>query len=99
MRVFAVIRTRGAAWNAWVGLEEQAGWDAHAAFMDGLQRGGFIALGGPLEDGPEVLLIFRAASAREIRERLEDDPWTAQGLLRISRIAEWTLRLGSLPVR
>jgi hypothetical protein len=29
--------------------------------------------------------------------RLLDDPWTSGNLLRISRISNWTLRLGSLP--
>ena len=31
-------------------LEEQSGWEAHAAFMDGLVTSGFVVLGGPLED-------------------------------------------------
>jgi len=35
-RLFAVIRARGPAWDDARGLEEQTGWDAHAAFMDGL---------------------------------------------------------------
>jgi hypothetical protein len=65
--------------------------------MNGLQKEGFIVLGGPLEDTPDVLLIFRANGAEEIRKRLHDDPWTSRNLLRISRISPWTIRLGSLP--
>jgi uncharacterized protein YciI len=97
MKLFAVIRTRGDAWNASLGLEEQPQWDAHASFMNGLQQEGFIVLGGPLEDTPDVLLIFRASGAEEIRRRLQDDPWTSRDFLRIRRISPWTLRLGFLP--
>jgi hypothetical protein len=31
-----------------------------------------------------------------IIERLSADPWTGLDLLRVSRVAPWTLRLGSL---
>ncbi|MGP0074009.1 MAG: hypothetical protein ACLPWF_19015 [Bryobacteraceae bacterium] len=99
MELFAVIRTRGDAWNASLRLEEQTEWDVHARFMNALQTEGFIVLGGPLEGTPDVLLIFRASEPEEIRKRLQDDPWTTRNLLRISRISPWTLRLGSLPTR
>lgn len=99
MSLYAVIRTRGAAWNAALRLEDQPDWDGHARFMNGLQDEGVIVLGGPLEDSLDVLLIFQASSAEQIRKRLEDDPWNKMELLRISRISPWTLRLGSLPAR
>jgi uncharacterized protein YciI len=95
--LFAVIRTQGAAWKRSVPLEGQPDWDAHASFMNGLQKEGFIVLGGPLEGRPDVLLIVRARTPEEIIERLAADPWTGQDLLRIKRISPWTLRLGSLP--
>jgi uncharacterized protein YciI len=96
MPLFAVIRTRGPAWQDAQPLEGQTDWDGHAVFMNALAREGFVALGGPLEGTPDVLLIARAASADEIRARLAKDPWSVRDLLRISRIAPWTLRLGSL---
>jgi hypothetical protein len=97
MKLFAIIRTRGAAWSAGLRLEDQPEWDAHPLFMNGLHREGFIVLGGPLEDTPDVLLIARASGSDEIAKRLQDDPWTPLDLLRISRISPWTLRLGALP--
>ncbi len=97
MKLFAVVRTRGGAWQPSAPLESQPDWDAHASFMSGLQKEGFIVLGGPLEDTPNVLLIVRAGTPEEIVERLAADPWTGTDLLRISRISPWTLRLGSLP--
>ena len=96
MKLFAVIRTQGSTWKHSVPPEGQPDWDAHASFMNGLQKGGFVVLGGPLNDTPDVLLIVRASTPEEIIERFATDPWTAQDLLRISRISPWTLRLGSL---
>ena len=97
MNLFAVIRTRGGACRPSASLENQPNWEAHASFMNGLQQEGFVVLGGPLDDTPDVLLIVRASHADEIVERLATDPWTTQDLLRVSRISPWTLRLGALP--
>jgi uncharacterized protein YciI len=95
-RLFAVTRSHGDAWQPLLPLEEQEAWSAHAAFMDALEAEGFVALGGPLEGTGEALLIVRAETAAEIVERLEADPWTGLDLLRTSRVAPWTLRLGRL---
>ncbi len=96
MQLFAVIRSRGSAWDSSQSLESQADWEPHAAFMDALYADGFVLLAGPLEGTTDVLLIVRANTSEEIAERLQADPWTANGLLRLARIASWTLRLGSL---
>jgi len=97
MKLFAVIRTRGKAWQPSVPLASQTDWDAHAAFMNNLHKEGFILFGGPLEDSPDVLLIIRAGTPDEVAQRFASDPWSSQDLLRISRISPWTLRPGSLP--
>jgi uncharacterized protein YciI len=55
-----------------------------------------VILGGPLEGTADVLLVMRAASADDARDRLAADPWTVQDLLRVSWISRWALRLGSL---
>ncbi len=98
-RVFAVWRSRGPAWDDSKPLEEQAGWDAHAAFMDALFEDGFAALVGPLEGTRDALLILRARSASEATERLAADPWTASGHLVTRQVSPWQLRLGSLQRR
>ena len=95
-RLFAVIRSRGAAWNDSLPLEGQEDWRPHADFMNALHAEGFVAIGGPLEGTRDVLLIVRASDADEIASRLADDPWSGKDLLRTARIAPWTLRLGSL---
>jgi uncharacterized protein YciI len=95
-QLFAVIRTRGPAFEPSRPLEEQADWAAHAAFMNGLVRDGVVILGGPLDGTADVLLVMRAETADEARCQLAADPWTAQDLLRVTRISPWTLRLGAL---
>ena len=91
---YIVIRERGAAWDASRPMREQDGWDAHARFMDALAAEGFIVLGGPLGDGSRFLHVVRAAGEDEIRARLEDDPWTPPGLLRLGRVERWQILLG-----
>ena len=95
-RLFAAIRSHGPAWQAPRSMEDQEDLEAHASFMNALEKKGFILLGGPLEGTNEVLLLIRATSADEIVERLSADPWSSRDILRISRIMPWTLRLGSL---
>jgi uncharacterized protein YciI len=95
-RLFAVIRTRGPAWQESRPLESQADWASHAAFMNSLVKDGVVVLGGPLEGTADVLLVMKAETPDEVRSRLADDPWAVQDLLRITRVAPWTLRLGSL---
>ena len=95
-RLFAVIRSRGPAWDDSQPLDNQVDWAAHAAFMNGLLKEKFVELGGPLEGTPDVLLIVRATDASEIAERLGADPWTQNGLLVLKHTSPWWLRLGSL---
>ena len=95
--LFAVIRTRGPAWDHAQPIEGQADWEPHRAFMNSLEAAGFVLLAGPLEGSSDVLLIVRAAGPEEIASRFCRDPWSVKDLLRVSRISPWRLRLGTLP--
>ena len=95
-RVFAVLRSRGPAYDDSKPLEGQTGWAAHAKFMDGLFDKGVAALVGPLEGTRDALVILRASSISEVTQRLASDPWTVNGLLTTKQISAWQLRLGSL---
>ena len=64
--------------------------------MDALADERFVLVGGPLEGTPDTLLVVRARTREEIAARLAMDPWTASGLLVVTRVDPWTLRLGSL---
>jgi hypothetical protein len=94
---FAVLRSRGPAWDDTKPLEGQKDWAAHAEFMDALFDQRFAALVGPLKGTRDALLIMRESSAAEIVERPASDPWTTSGLLITKQISPWRLRLGSLP--
>jgi uncharacterized protein YciI len=98
VRLFAVTLSRGPAWDNSLAMEQQTGWDAHAEFMNGLEAEGFIFIGGPLDETPYVLHAVRAENPAEVRTRLEGDPWQSNRLLEITRIASWTLKLGSANV-
>jgi uncharacterized protein YciI len=74
-------------------MREQAGWDEHARFMDGLADEGFIVLGGPLADGRDTLHVVEAESEEAIRARLAEDPWAPSGMLTPVSIEGWTILL------
>jgi hypothetical protein len=89
---FVVLRRRGPDWDPALTLEQQSGWDAHAAFMDGLVEEGFVVLGGPLADEERVVLAIEAGSEGEVRDTLARDPWSASHLI-VDSIDAWTIRL------
>jgi uncharacterized protein YciI len=93
--LFAVVRTRGPAWDGATPMRAQPQWPAHAAFMDRLAAGGFIVLGGPVNDEREFLFAINATDEDEIRSTLEDDPWTRSRMLEIRSIQRWTILLES----
>ena len=99
MGVYVVRVERGGPWDWSRDMREQAGWDDHAGFMDGLVEAGFILLAGPLEGDRETLWIVEAESKEAILERMSQDPWAANGMLRPVRIESWTVVLDGRQVR
>jgi uncharacterized protein YciI len=93
-KLFSVTRSRGSAWNPALPQEAQTDWTGHAAFMNGLERDGFVIVGGALEDTPYTMLAIRAADAQAVRDRLAQDPWETMGVLETTRIVGWNLALG-----
>jgi hypothetical protein len=87
-----VLRRSGPEWDASRPLEEQSGWPAHAAFMDGLVDAGFIVLGGPLADDVRVVHAVDAQSEAAVRTTLARDPWSETHLV-VDTIDPWTIRL------
>lgn len=93
MSMFLVlVRRIGPAWDRAKPMEEQSGWDAHAAFMDGLVDSGFIVLGGPLDDGERVIHAVEADSPDAVRRTLSRDPWSGSHLV-VDTVEPWTIRL------
>jgi uncharacterized protein YciI len=91
--LFAVRLERGGPWDWSRGLREQDGFDEHARFMDSLVDDGFIVLGGPLEDGRDVLHAISAPSKEAVTRRLAEDNWAQNGMLTVKSIEAWTILL------
>jgi uncharacterized protein YciI len=93
MAMFLVmLRRSGPEWDPARPMEEQSGWDAHAAFMDALVDAGFLVLGGPLADDRRVVHVVEAESQDAVRARLALDPWSGTHL-RLDAVEPWTIRL------
>lgn len=93
--LFAVTRTRGKAWDQNKSMRSQNQWTEHALFMNRLASDGFIVLGGPLEDGIDILLVVDAVDEDEIISNLADDPWSISGILEVKLIQSWSILLES----
>ncbi|MGH8987656.1 MAG: YciI family protein [Acidimicrobiales bacterium] len=93
---YLVETVRGPAWGDTLSRRQQAGWTAHAGFMDRLVEEGVILLGAPVGelDGDRALLVLNARDEDEVRTRLESDPW-ADGVLSIASIRPWSIWLRS----
>jgi len=91
-----VLRRSGPEYDHSKPLEQQSGWEEHAAFMDGLVEDGFIVLGGVLADEMRTAHAVEAGSEEEIRERLAQDPWSGSHLV-VDSIDGWTIRLQRSP--
>jgi uncharacterized protein YciI len=86
------VRRAGPEWDPGRPMEEQSGWEAHAAFMDSLVEQGFIVLGGPLADQVRVAHAVESRSEDDVRATLGRDPWSGSHLV-IESIEPWTIRL------
>jgi len=96
--LFAVRLERGGPWDWSRGLREQDGFDEHADYMDSLVAEGYVVLGGPLDEGRDVLLAISAPSADAIRDRLDaEDNWHRNGMLTVKSIEAWTILLDGRP--
>ena len=93
-RYYLVIRGKGPSWDHSRVRREQAGWDEHAAFMDGLAEEGFVVLGGPVGegDGEDTLQVVNAESEAAVRSRLAEDPW-GEDMLVTKSVESWQVWL------
>jgi hypothetical protein len=93
MGLFLVTLHRsGPAYDHALALEQQSGWEEHAAFMDDLVDDGSVVLGGPLGDDHRVVLALEADTEDGVRRTLAEDPWHPSHLV-IASVESWTIRL------
>jgi uncharacterized protein len=88
---FVAISSAGPNRDPSKGTREQPFWDEHAAFIDQLVAEGFILMGGPLVDDGGSLLIVNAEDENEVREKLKNDPWREQGILKLESVKRWQI--------
>ena len=89
--IFLALSSAGPNRDFSKGTREQPFWDKHAAFIDKLVDEGFILMGGPLVDEGGALLIVNAEDENEVREKLNNDPWTTHGILKLESVKRWQI--------
>lgn len=94
-KTFVGIVRRTEAWDHSKPAHEQDGFAGHVALMDGLVEEGFIAMAGLLQETSDVLFLFLADSADEVRERIAGDPWQQDGHTALVRLEEAHFRVGA----
>jgi uncharacterized protein YciI len=88
---FVVISSAGPNRDFSKDTREQPFWGEHAAFIDALVDEGFILMGGPLIDEGGALLVFNAENENEVRQKLKNDPWMQQGVLKLESVKRWQI--------
>jgi hypothetical protein len=86
-----VLRQAGPEFDPALPLEQQSGWQEHAAFMDSLVENGHLVLGGTLPNG-RTAHAMEAESEEELREIWARDPWYGSHLV-LEELEPWTIRL------
>jgi uncharacterized protein YciI len=92
-----IVRFRaGPTWEPGGPVREQPGWDAHAAFVDGLVDRGTVVMGGPYTDNSGTMMLLEGVDANEAARILADDPFIANGVFLLEEIREWTIFVDEL---
>jgi uncharacterized protein YciI len=95
-----IVRFRaGPTWEPGAPVREQPGWDAHAAFVDGLVARGTLVMGGPYSDNSGTMMLLEGVDAAEAERILADDPFIENGVFLLDEIREWTIFVDELTER
>jgi len=88
-----IVRQAGPDFDPALPLDQQSGWQEHAAYMDSLVEEGTLVLGGPLPNG-RVAHAMEAGSEEELRAIWARDPWHESHLV-VESVEPWEIRLDS----
>src|SRR5690242_20074559 len=88
-------------WNAgpnWTSgaVDEQDGWDEHAAFIDDLIERGIFVMGGPFADQSGSLSLLENVTEEEARELVLADPFVANGVFELEELRAWNVFVDEL---
>ena len=87
-----IVRFRaGPTWESGGPIREQAGWDAHAAFVDALVERGTVVMGGPYADNSGSMILLEGVDAAEAERIVVEDPFIENGVFVLDEIREWTI--------
>lgn len=97
--VRVIVRWRpGPTWTSGA-VDEQPGWDEHAAFIDGLIERGIFVMGGPLGDHAGSLSLLENVTEDEARELVLEDPFVANGVFELQEVRAWNIFVDELDGR
>lgn len=96
-KAFVGLVQRAEAWDHAKEAHEQEGFAGHASFMAGLEAEGLIYMAGLMKDSSDILFVFVADSAEQVRARLALDPWQQDGHAKLVRLEETVFRIGPPP--
>ncbi len=107
--LFAVVREQGSGWDASRAMRDQQYWPEHVAYINGAADEGLLVPAGPISESESdadptaalgegcvyrALLVVKAATAAEVKKRLDADPWTRSGVLATKAIHRWEVLVG-----
>ena len=80
-------------------VEEQPGWDEHAAFIDDLIERGIFVMGGPFADDSGSFSILENVGVEKARDLVLRDPFVANGVFELDDVRGWNVFVDELSGR
>ena len=77
-------------------VDDQPGWDEHAAFVDDLIERGIFVMGGPFADDSGSFSILENVGEDEARELVLRDPFVANGVFELDDVRAWNVYVDEL---
>lgn len=94
--VRVLVRWRaGPAWTSG-SVDEQPGWDEHAAYIDDLIERGIFVMGGPLADQKGSQSLLENVTEQEARELVLRDPFVENGVFELEEVRAWNVFVDEL---
>jgi uncharacterized protein YciI len=85
----------GPTWTSGA-VDDQPGWDEHAAYIDDLISRGIFVMGGPFADRSGSLSVLENVTEQEARELIAADPFVANGVFELEEVRAWNIFVDEL---
>ena len=97
--VRVLVRWRaGPTWTSGA-VDDQPGWDEHAAFIDDLIERGLFVMGGPLADQRGSQSLLENVTEQQARDLVLQDPFVANGVFELQEVRAWNVFVDELTPR